>query len=86
MNQVDVLTRELTRRAFLGRSSAGMGALALASLLDGRLLAKEEAKRPTGVVNPLHFPAKAKRMIYLYDGRVVEEGVREEATIDAVKV
>jgi hypothetical protein len=55
----------LTRRAFLGRSSAGMGALALASLIDPRLL-HGAGKNGTGVVTPLHHKAKAKRVIYLY--------------------
>jgi hypothetical protein len=60
------------RRAFLGRSTAGVGAVALASLLDRDLLrgaersASETADRWTGVVRPLHFAAKAKRIIYLY--------------------
>jgi hypothetical protein len=58
-----------TRRAFLGRSGAGLGALALASLLDPRLLRAAEApagERWHGVVDPLHRPAKANRVIYLY--------------------
>lgn len=52
----------LNRRAFLGR--AGVGTLALSSLLNPRLLAGED--RWTGVVDPLHFAPKAKRIIYLY--------------------
>jgi hypothetical protein len=64
----------LTRRCFLGRSSAGLGAMALASLLPGRLTAaapKPAAGTPAldrweGVVRPLHFAPKAKRVIYLY--------------------
>src|SRR5580700_6940896 len=61
----------LTRRAFLGRSSAGMGLLALASLLKPNLLRGADASKPspdrwTGVVNPLHFAPKAKRVIWLY--------------------
>jgi hypothetical protein len=45
----------LTRRAFLNRSAAG--ALGMTALSE--LLAK-------GVVSPLHHPAKAKRVIFLY--------------------
>jgi hypothetical protein len=62
----------ISRRAFLGRSSAGVGSLALASLLDPTLLRGGEASpsrqrdRWTGAVNPLHFAPKAKRIIYLY--------------------
>jgi Protein of unknown function (DUF1501) len=59
-----------TRRAFLGAASQGVGALALASLLDPALLraapaAAKSDGRWRGVVNPLHFPATAKRVIWL---------------------
>src|SRR5262245_8375668 len=52
-----------TRRTFLRESSVGLGSLALASLLH--------ADTPGGAPNPLaprkpHFPAKAKRVIYLH--------------------
>ncbi len=65
---------ELTRRAFLGRSGAGMGILALASLLKPELLKGAEggvtSKTPadpwSGVVHPLDFPQRVKRVIYLY--------------------
>lgn len=46
----------------MGRGAAGMGLLGLNSLLSPRLFAAESR----GVVNPLHYPAKAKRVIYLY--------------------
>ena len=57
-----------TRRAFLGRAAAGVGGVALASLLNPRLFADEPPKpgRYLGVVNPRHFPPKVKRVIYLY--------------------
>jgi hypothetical protein len=68
MNIRDRIT--LSRRAFLGRSSAGMGAVALASLLDPRVLHAKDDKpaldRWQGVVTPLHHAPKAKRVIYLY--------------------
>jgi hypothetical protein len=64
------------RRAFLSGSTTGIGTLALASLLDPALLCAAEPKgsaipshRPqrwTGVVHPLHFAPKIKRVIYLY--------------------
>jgi hypothetical protein len=55
------------RRTFLGRGVAGLGLLALNSLLNPRLFAAElAASRKRGVVNPLHHPAKAKRVIFLY--------------------
>ncbi len=51
------------RRTFLGRGIAGLGLLGLNFLLDPRLFAAESSK---GVINPLHFPPKAKRVIFLY--------------------
>src|ERR1700679_1742702 len=51
---------EVYRRTFLRSGLSGVGLLGLHALLDRRLFAS------TGVVNPLHFPAKAKRIIYLY--------------------
>src|SRR5205814_9951662 len=63
--------QQLTRRAFLGRSSAGLGMLALGSLLNPGLLAAERggmgsSDHWSGVVQPLHFAPHAKRVIYLY--------------------
>jgi hypothetical protein len=64
--------RRLHRRAFLGRSTTGLGTLALASLLDpGLLKAGERSPTPQldrwrGVIQPLHMAPKAKRIIYLY--------------------
>ncbi len=65
MNQ---LAREISRRAFLGRGGAGLGLVALNSLLHPRLAAAASAMDPQskGVINPLHFTPKAKRVIYLY--------------------
>src|SRR2546429_442285 len=58
--------QQLTRRAFLGRAAQGVGALALASLIDPSLArAAAAADKWRGVINPLHFPAKAKRVIWL---------------------
>src|SRR5436190_6447887 len=67
-------TWELTRRAFLGRSGAGMGILALASLLkpallkgaEGGVASKTATDRWSGVVHPLDFRQRVKRVIYLY--------------------
>jgi hypothetical protein len=49
----------LTRREFFGRSAKGFGAVALASLLPEMLLAE-------GAQTNLHHPARAKRIIYLF--------------------
>jgi hypothetical protein len=59
----------LTRRTFLGRAAFGLGGLALASLLDPGLLRGESVPphgRWRGVINPPHFPIRAKRIIHLY--------------------
>jgi len=53
----------LTRRALLGQSASGLGAVALASLLNGRAAAGEKWR---GVVTTPHVPPKAKRVIWLY--------------------
>ncbi len=63
-----------TRRKFLVRSAQGIGSVALASLLRGGSL--QAAPPPArdagvdgpwrGVVNPLHYVPRAKRIIYLY--------------------
>jgi hypothetical protein len=50
-----------TRRAFLGRTTQGLGSVALASLLQPQLL--NAASR--GVLGLLPFPQKAKRVIWL---------------------
>ena len=62
------LRERITRRAFLDRSGTGLGSLALGALFDpGRLAAAPPPDAPGGgVVRPLHFPAKAKRVIQLY--------------------
>jgi hypothetical protein len=59
----------LTRRAFLGRSAFGLGSLALSGLLGRGLSAADAgaAARPRahGAVDPLHYPPRAKRVIWL---------------------
>src|SRR5262245_8162541 len=53
----------LTRRHFFGTTAAGIGTAALASLLDQAL----RAAAPAASAAPaLHLPAKAKRVIYLF--------------------
>ena len=56
-----------TRRAFLGRVSQGVGAVALASLLEKSSSLHAASARPAarGVVYPLPLPQKAKRVIWL---------------------
>jgi uncharacterized protein DUF1501 len=57
---------QTNRRTFLGHGVSALGLLALHSLLNQRSLASAESQASRGVVNPLHFPAKAKRVIFLY--------------------
>ena len=54
-----------TRRQFFGRVSMGIGGLALASLLRDDLLAAPTLVNPLAPKMP-HFPAKAKRAIYIH--------------------
>ena len=50
----------LSRRAFLGQSGIGLGALAATSLLNDATAAESHRKSLP------HFPAKAKRVIYMF--------------------
>src|SRR5690349_18799256 len=61
----DLMHRLLSRRACLGRAGGGLGALALATLLEADAAGKHSDRWP-GVVRPLHRPARAKRVIWLY--------------------
>jgi hypothetical protein len=60
---------DINRRTFLGRAAYGLGGLALASLLESALVGSAKAAEPAGtrhgVVNPPHFPVRAKRIIHL---------------------
>ena len=54
------------RRAFLKQSTGGLGAMALASLLQGNQAQGAASSGYKGVINPLHHNPKVKRVIYLY--------------------
>src|SRR5205809_1153907 len=60
----------LTRRAFLARSTTGLGALALGALLRRDLLGADAAthssQQAKAALKSLHFAPKAKRVIYLF--------------------
>ena len=56
----ELASRIITRRHFFGRASTGVGVAALASLLD------REAKASGGITGFPNLPAKAKRVIYLF--------------------
>ena len=62
--------RSVNRRTFLGNSAYGLGGLALAGLLGPRAAAGGDTPAGgqgpwRGVVNPTHFPVKARRIIHL---------------------
>ena len=60
----------INRRTFLGRAAYGLGGLALAHLLGPVPLRASEPPianaRWKGIVNPTHFPIRARRIIHLY--------------------
>jgi hypothetical protein len=57
----------LTRRHFFGRTATGLGVVALASLLGEQAGAASKGRTAAGGLAGLpHFPAKAKRVIYLF--------------------
>ena len=60
--------RSITRRHFFEQASFGIGGLALASLVDTAVLAapSSQAAAASGAGRALDFPAKAKRVIYLF--------------------
>ncbi len=70
MTHLDDHLLALTRRAFFGRSAAGIGTLALASLLGEGAPAEAAPKTDPlalpGAMKRLHWAPKAKRIIYLF--------------------
>ena len=59
----------MTRRHFFGRASTGLGTAVLATLLNNDLRGAETLANPDGGLPGLpHFPPKAKRVIYLFQG------------------
>ncbi len=65
----DYFFSNLSRRTFLRTSTTGIGTAVLASFLKPALLhaadGKPSIEKWTGIVNPLHHAAKAKRVIYM---------------------
>ncbi len=61
------LLQQQTRRVFLGRTSQGVGALALAAMFspDKLRAAATQSDKWQGIVKPFHFPPRAKRVIWL---------------------
>ena len=72
-NPIEERSYLLNRRAFLTKSSVGIGAAALSALLGQSLLSSCNTKNPTealkqnsNALTNLHFAPKAKRVIYLF--------------------
>ena len=66
MNPIHQHSLIQTRRQVFGRSATGIGAAALASLLNEDLRAADDPLKSSGVLPKLHFAPKAKRVIYLF--------------------
>jgi len=66
MNPALEQIRHSTRRRFLRQCATGMGSLALASLLDDKLMAAEVKGLPGLPKLGPHFAPKAKNIIYLF--------------------
>lgn len=58
----------VTRRQFFGRTATGLGVAALATLLHQDAQAGAKAVGQPGLPGLPHFPPKAKRVVYLWQG------------------
>jgi hypothetical protein len=56
----------ITRRQFFGLSSAGIGVAALGSLMGSSAFGGMPVETAGGALKSLHFPPRAKRVIYLF--------------------
>lgn len=68
MNYREEMLKAVTRRTFFGRFGAGIGSIALASLLAREGRPEEDSKLPPGPLAPKtpRLPAKARHVIYLH--------------------
>src|SRR4029434_8109373 len=60
--------QSINRRTFLGRAAYGLGGMALASLLNPKLIGATQPATEgkwRGIINPPHYPVRAKRIIHL---------------------
>jgi hypothetical protein len=64
MTPISETRRLITRRHFFSRTAAGIGTAALGSLLNPQLFA--DVTSPDYPLKATHFPARAKRVIYLF--------------------
>src|SRR6266404_7169496 len=65
----DQFQLDINRRTFLSQSAYGLGGLALACLLEPKLTGSARAATATkawkGIIDPPHFPVRARRVIHL---------------------
>lgn len=66
-----MLPSHIARRTFIERSGVSVGSMALGSLLAGKAVGADASgdatnRSASGVIQPLHFPPRAKRVIWLY--------------------
>lgn len=64
--EIDKLNCNMNRRHFLSKTSLGIGAAALAFLLDPKSLFADDTDPLKGVLDSPHVIPKAKRIIYLF--------------------
>src|SRR5205085_9836611 len=70
----DAIDIAMSRRHFLWQAGGGLGAIALACLLqeeaaangDSNRKSKIENQKSNGLLTPTHFPARAKRVIQIF--------------------
>ena len=65
MNRQQFLQQQ-TRRHFFNQCGVGVGSIALANLISGSSEASPDISRNPLAPKPTHFPARAKRVIYLF--------------------
>src|SRR5262245_2727741 len=68
MDLVQQHVDRVNRRSFFGRSVTGLGVAALASLLGDEAGAETKKQSQPGLPGVPHFAAKAKRVVYLWQG------------------
>ena len=66
MNPLLESARIITRRQFFGKATAGIGAAALASVMNDDLFAAMPGASSPTSAGPTHFPPTAKSVIYLH--------------------